>query len=137
MYVCNKMSMQGNEVRTVYKTKTDSCTTLSSTPFHSVFMLLKALRMSYASVRCFSGKALSCRTYKPTSEVTASIVTLRRSTDLGPCAPGTLDCRTGSLHLGRCIRALCAPHWNSFLPSSPEALRTHRRERPLLAREGN
>jgi hypothetical protein len=36
-----------------------------------------------------------------------------------------------------CIRALCAPHWNSFLPSSPEALRTHRRERPLLARKGN
>jgi hypothetical protein len=29
------------------------------------------------------------------------------------------------------------PHWNSFLPSSPEALRTHRCERPLLAREGN
>jgi hypothetical protein len=25
------------------------------------------------------------------------------------------------LHLGPCIRALCAPHWNSFLPSSPEA----------------
>jgi hypothetical protein len=40
-------------------------------------------------------------------------------------------------HLGPCIRALCAPHWNSFLPSSPEALLTHRRERPLLAREGN
>jgi hypothetical protein len=45
--------------------------------------------------------------------------------------------RTGSLHLGPCIRALCAPHWNSFLQSSPEALRTYRRERPLLAREGN
>jgi hypothetical protein len=41
------------------------------------------------------------------------------------------------LHLGPCIRALCAPHWNSFLPSSPEALRTYRREKPLLAREGN
>jgi hypothetical protein len=41
------------------------------------------------------------------------------------------DCRTGSLHLGLCIRALCAPHWNSFLPSSPEALRTYRHERPL------
>jgi hypothetical protein len=48
-----------------------------------------------------------------------------------------LDCRTGSLQLGLCIRALCAPHWNSFLPSSPEALRTNRRERLLLAREGN
>jgi hypothetical protein len=48
-----------------------------------------------------------------------------------------VDCRTGSLHLGPCIRALCAPHWNSFPPPSPEALRTHRRERPLLAREGN
>jgi hypothetical protein len=48
-----------------------------------------------------------------------------------------VDCRTGSLHLGPCIRALCAPHWNSFLPSSTEALRTHQRERPLLAREGN
>jgi hypothetical protein len=48
-----------------------------------------------------------------------------------------LDCRTGSLHLGPCIRALCAPHWNSFLPPSPEALRTYRRKRPLLAREGN
>jgi hypothetical protein len=34
-------------------------------------------------------------------------------------------------------RVLCAPHWNSILPSSPEALRTYRRERPLLAREGN
>jgi hypothetical protein len=44
-----------------------------------------------------------------------------------------VDCRTGSLHRGPCIRALCAPHWNSFLPSSPEALRTYRRERPLLA----
>jgi hypothetical protein len=43
-----------------------------------------------------------------------------------------LDCRTGSLHLGPCIRALCAPHWNSFLPSSPEALRTYRRERRKL-----
>jgi hypothetical protein len=32
---------------------------------------------------------------------------------------------------------LCPTCWNSFLPSSPEALRTHRRERPLLAREGN
>jgi hypothetical protein len=42
-----------------------------------------------------------------------------------------VDCRTGSLHLGPCIRALCAPHWHSFLPSSPEALRTYRRERPL------
>jgi hypothetical protein len=48
-----------------------------------------------------------------------------------------VDCRTGSLHLGPCIRALCAPYWNSFLPSSPDALRTYRRERPLLAREGN
>jgi hypothetical protein len=48
-----------------------------------------------------------------------------------------LDCRTGSLHLGPCTRALCAPHWNSFLPSFPEALRTYLRERPLLAREGN
>jgi hypothetical protein len=48
-----------------------------------------------------------------------------------------VDCRTGFLHLGPCIRALCAPHWNSFLPSSPEALRTYRREEPLLAREGN
>jgi hypothetical protein len=48
-----------------------------------------------------------------------------------------LDCRTGSLHLGPCIRALCAPHWNSFLPSSPGTLRTYRRERPLLTREGN
>jgi hypothetical protein len=47
------------------------------------------------------------------------------------------DCRTGSMHLGPCIRALCAPHWNTFLPSSPEALRTFRRESPLLAREGN
>jgi hypothetical protein len=53
------------------------------------------------------------------------------------CEVGGLDCRTGSLHLGPCIRALCAPHWNSFLPSSTEALRTYRRERPLLAREGN
>jgi hypothetical protein len=41
------------------------------------------------------------------------------------------------LHLGPCILALCAPHWNSFLLSSPEALHTYRRERPLLAREGN
>jgi hypothetical protein len=48
-----------------------------------------------------------------------------------------IDCRTGSLHLGPCIQALCAPHWNSFLPSSPEALHTYQRERPLLAREGN
>jgi hypothetical protein len=32
---------------------------------------------------------------------------------------------------------LCPTCWNSFLPSSPEAIRTHRRERPLLAREGN
>jgi hypothetical protein len=48
-----------------------------------------------------------------------------------------IDCRTGSLHLGPCIRALCAPHWNSFLPSSPEGLRTYWRERPLLARKGN
>jgi hypothetical protein len=48
-----------------------------------------------------------------------------------------VDCRTGLLHLGPCIRALCAPYWNRFLPSSPEALRTYRRERPLLAREGN
>jgi hypothetical protein len=32
---------------------------------------------------------------------------------------------------------LCPTCWNSFLPSSPEAVRTHRRERPLLAREGN
>jgi hypothetical protein len=38
------------------------------------------------------------------------------------------DCRTVSLHLGP---------WNSFLPSSPKALRTYRRERPLLARKGN
>jgi hypothetical protein len=45
--------------------------------------------------------------------------------------------RTGLLHLGPCIRALCAPHWNSFLPSSPEALRSHQCERPLLARKGN
>jgi hypothetical protein len=48
-----------------------------------------------------------------------------------------VDYRTGSLHLGPFIRALCAPHWNSFLPSSPEALRTYRCERPLSAREGN
>jgi hypothetical protein len=48
-----------------------------------------------------------------------------------------VDGCTGSLHLGPYIRALCAPHWNSFLPSSREALCTHRRERPLLAREGN
>jgi hypothetical protein len=48
-----------------------------------------------------------------------------------------VDCRTGSLDLGPCIRALCAPHLNSFLPSSPEVLRTYRRERLLLAREGN
>jgi hypothetical protein len=32
---------------------------------------------------------------------------------------------------------LCPTCWNSFLPSSPKALRTHRRERPLLARKGN
>jgi hypothetical protein len=43
----------------------------------------------------------------------------------------------GFIEPGLCIRALCAPHWNSFLPSSPEALRTYRRERPLLAWEGN
>jgi hypothetical protein len=32
--------------------------------------------------------------------------------------------------------ALCAPHLKWFLPSSPEALRINRCERPLLAREG-
>jgi hypothetical protein len=48
-----------------------------------------------------------------------------------------LDRRTGSLHLGPFIRALYAPHWNSFLPSSPEALRTYRRDRPVSAREEN
>jgi hypothetical protein len=48
-----------------------------------------------------------------------------------------LDCCMGSLHLGPCIQALCAPHWNSFFLSSPEALRTYQHERPLLAREGN
>jgi hypothetical protein len=37
--------------------------------------------------------------------------------------------RTVSLHLDPCIRALCAPQWNSFLPSSSEALHTYRREK--------
>jgi len=41
-------------------------------------------------VTCLFGKASSCM-YKPTNDVTAFIVTLRRSTDLGPCAPGTLE----------------------------------------------
>jgi hypothetical protein len=46
-----------------------------------------------------------------------------------------LDCRTGSLHLGPCRRALCVPQWNSFLPSSPEALRTYRRGSNRRTRE--
>jgi hypothetical protein len=54
-----------------------------------------------------------------------------------PIDRGKVKGRTGSLHLGPCIRALCSPHRNSSLLSSPEALRTSRRERPLLAREGN
>jgi hypothetical protein len=62
---------------------------------------------------------------------------LYRLSYAGPSYTVDVDCRTGSLHLGPYIRALCVPHWNSFLPSSPEALRTYRRERPLLAREGN
>jgi hypothetical protein len=32
--------------------------------------------------------------------------------------------RTGSLHLGPCIRALCAPHWNSFVYSFTFTLNT-------------
>jgi hypothetical protein len=28
----------------------------------------------------------------------------------GSCVDVDVDCRTGSLHLGPCIRALCAPH---------------------------
>jgi hypothetical protein len=48
--------------------------------------------------------------------------------------PVDVDCRTGSLHLGPCIRAICAPNWNSFLPSSPEAPRTYRREGRKLKR---
>jgi hypothetical protein len=33
------------------------------------------------------------------------------------------DGRTGSLHLGPCIRALCAPHWNLQRHSAPTGSR--------------
>jgi len=57
--------------------------------------------MNSVNIRRFFGKAWSCRMYKSTSDVTAFVVTLRRSTDLGPCAPGKLECLSGNVMVNK------------------------------------